>query len=185
MANGTEAADGIPRQTGLPGLRGVEHIGFTVPDLDQAQRFFVEVIGCEFVYSLGPFQNRGTWMSEHLNVHPQAVMRELRFFRCKNGPNFEIFQYESPDQKGMPPKNSDVGGHHLAFYVDDFDEALEHLKSHGVTILGEPTLSSGPSTGQRWVYFLTPWGMQLELVSFPNGKHYETSNPTLLWHPGD
>ena len=28
----------------LPGLRGTEHIGFTVPDLDQAERFFVDVI---------------------------------------------------------------------------------------------------------------------------------------------
>jgi len=39
----------------IPGLRGTEHIGFTVPDLDQAERFFVDVIGCEKVYSLGPF----------------------------------------------------------------------------------------------------------------------------------
>ena len=33
----------------LPGLRGTEHIGFTVPDLDEAHRFFVDVIGCEYV----------------------------------------------------------------------------------------------------------------------------------------
>jgi catechol 2,3-dioxygenase-like lactoylglutathione lyase family enzyme len=32
---------------GLPGLRGAEHIGFTVPNLDQATAFFVDVIGCE------------------------------------------------------------------------------------------------------------------------------------------
>jgi catechol 2,3-dioxygenase-like lactoylglutathione lyase family enzyme len=181
----TEGAAAELLQGGLPGLRGVEHIGFTVPDLDQAQQFFVNVIGCEFVYSLGPFKNDGTWMSDHLNVHDRAVMREIRFFRCQNGPNFEIFQYESPDQRATPPKNSDVGGHHLAFYVDDFDEALEYLRSHGVTILGEPTSSSGPSAGQRWVYFLTPWGMQLELVSFPNGKKYEASSATRLWHPND
>lgn len=183
MATGTESASSTPQRTGLPGLRGVEHIGFTVPDLDQAHRFFVDVIGCEFVYSLGPFHDEGPWMTEHLNVHPRAVMRELRFYRCKNGPNFEIFQYESPDQSDTPPRNSDVGGHHLAFYVDDINEALDHLTSNGVTILGEPTPSSGPSTGQQWVYFLTPWGMQLELVSFPNGKQYESSSPTILWHP--
>ena len=29
---------------GIPGLRGTEHIGFTVPDLDQAERFFVDII---------------------------------------------------------------------------------------------------------------------------------------------
>lgn len=113
----------------LPGLRGTEHIGFTVPDLDQAERFFVDVIGCEKVYSLGPFIREDEWLAQQLNVHPRAVMRELRFFRCKHGPNFEIFQWETPEGQTPQPKNSDIGGHHLAFYVDDFDAALEHLSS--------------------------------------------------------
>ncbi len=61
-------------------------------------------------------------------------MRKLRFFRCKHGSNFEIFQYEAPDQNPVLPKNSDIGGHHLAFYVDDFDVALEYLKQRGVRL---------------------------------------------------
>ncbi|MBL7235609.1 MAG: VOC family protein [Komagataeibacter hansenii] len=169
---------------GLPGLRGVEHIGFTVPDIEEATRFFVNVIGCEYVYSLGPFQSPDDWMTTHLNVPADAVMRELRFFRCRNGPNFEVFQYETPAQHCIPPLNSDVGGHHLAFYVDDFDAALTHLKLHGVRLLGKPTYrNTGPSAGQTWVYFLTPWGMQLELVSFPEGKLYERTATTMLWQP--
>ena len=171
--------------TGLPGLRGTEHIGFTVPDLDEAERFFVDVIGCERIYSLGPFQHDDDWMAERLNVHPRTVMRELRFFRCRTGPNFEIFQYETPEPQAPQPRNSDIGGHHLAFYVDDLDAAVEYLRGHGVRVLGEPTPSSSHSAGQRWVYFLTPWGMQLELVSFPNGKAYEKAATTKLWHPGD
>lgn len=169
--------------TGIPGLRGTEHIGFTVPDLDQAERFFVDVIGCELVYSLGPFVRDDNWMKDHLNVHPRTVMKELRFFRCKQGPNFEIFQYEPFEPAAPQPKNSDIGGHHLAFYVDDFDTALEYLKSKGVEILSEPTLSRNASEGQRWVYFLSPWGMQMELVSFPNGKAYEKDAAVKLWHP--
>lgn len=172
------------RLSGLPGLAGVEHIGFTVPDLDAATAFFVEVIGCEMVYELGPFRADDDWMSSHLNVDPRAVMKRLRFFRCANGPNFEVFEYEAPSQISVPPHNSDVGGHHLAFYVEDLDAAVAHLRSHGVRILGEPTASSGPSHGQRWVYFLAPWGMQLELVSFPDGKAYERDAPVLLWQPG-
>jgi glyoxylase I family protein len=172
-----------PRPRGLPGLRGVEHIGITVPDLDEATEFFVEVIGCELVYSLGPFESDGDWMAEHLNVHPRAVMRELRFFRCANGPNFEVFRYEAPAQYPVPPLNSDIGGHHLGFYVEDLDAAIAHLRARGVTVLGEPTHSSGPSHGQRWVYFLAPWGLQLELVSFPHGKAYEADAPVLLWQP--
>lgn len=169
--------------TGIPGLRGTEHIGFTVPDLNEATDFFVDVIGCELVYSLGPFAREDDWMKEHLNVHPRTVMRELRFFRCKQGPNFEIFQYEPFNPPAPQPLNSDIGGHHLAFYVDDFDKAYEYLKEKGVRFLSEPTLSSKASEGQKWVYFFSPWGMQLELVSFPNGKAYEKSTSLRLWHP--
>lgn len=172
---------------GLPGLRGVEHIGFTVPDLDEASRFFIEVIGCEEVYSLGPItDDLGDWMLDHLNVPARCTVRELRFFRCGFGPNFEIFEYAVGDPNTVPPRNCDVGGHHLAFYVDDFQAALAHLKSHRVRILGEPTLrTAGPSAGQTWVYFLTPWDMQLELVSFPEGKGYESTMTRRLWHPAN
>jgi catechol 2,3-dioxygenase-like lactoylglutathione lyase family enzyme len=171
--------------TGLPGLHGTDHIGFTVPDLDEAVRFFVEVIGCEPFYDLGPFQDEsGDWMTTHLGVHPRTVMRKLKFLRCRNGANFEIFEYESPDQRREQPRNSDVGGHHIAFYVDDMAAALAHLRAHGVRIMGEPTVrTAGPSAGQSWVYFLAPWGMQFELVSYPQGKGYERETEARLWHP--
>ena len=169
---------------GLPGLRGTDHIGFTVPNLDEAVDFFVNVIGCEAFYDLGPFQFDDDWMQRQLNVHPRTVMRRLKFLRCRHGSNFEIFEYEAPDQNTAQPKNSDIGGHHLAFYVDDMDAALAWLRSKGVRILGEPVVrTEGPSAGQTWVYFLSPWGMQLELVSFPNGKGYEKTTERRLWHP--
>jgi glyoxylase I family protein len=163
----------------------MEHIGFTVPDLEEADDFFVNVIGCERVYSLGPYVRDDDWMQTNLGVHPRTTIPELRFYRCGHGSNFEIFQYDSADGQAPQPRNSDIGGHHLAFYVDDFEAALQHLRDHGVRILGEPTNSKNASEGQRWVYFLTPWGMQLELVSFPNGKAYERDAPVLLWNPKD
>ena len=156
---------------GLPGLTGVDHIGFTVPDLAEARSWLVDVLGCEYLYSLGPFADEeGDWMAEHLNVHPRAVIRRNSFFRCGDQVIFEVFHYEAPDQDGTPPRNSDVGGHHVALYVDDLDLAVDHLRGHGVRVLGDPTASTGAHQGQRWVYFLSPWGMQFELVSYPAGK---------------
>jgi glyoxylase I family protein len=169
--------------SGLPGLRGAEHIGFTVPDLEQAERFLVDVIGCQRVYSLGPFRHDDDWMSVHMGVHPRTVMRELRFYRCGFGPNFEVFQFDAADAQQPQPRNSDIGGHHIAFYVDDLDAAVAHLRAHAVEVMGEPTTSSSHSLGQRWVYFRAPWGMQFELVSFPGGKAYEATSPLTLWHP--
>ena len=156
----------------MPGLRRLDHIGFTVPDLDEAQRFLVDVLGCEYLYSLGPFADDGDWMATHLNVHPRATVPENRFFRLDGQAVLEVFEYTAPDQRLDPPQNSDIGGHHVAFYVDDLDAAVAHLKENGITVLGEPTASRGPHEGQRWVYFLSPWGMQFELVSYPHGRAF-------------
>ena len=159
---------------GLPGLARVDHIGFTVPDLDEATAFFVDVLGCEYLYPLGPFSDaEGDWMTEHLGVHPRAVIEQNRFFRCGGQAIFEGFKYTSPDQATVCPRNSDIGGHHIALYVEDIDVAVDYLRSRGVTVFGEPTASKGPNEGQRWVYFLAPWGMQFELVSYPKGRAFD------------
>lgn len=173
----------VKERRGLPGIRGTDHIGFTVPDMEQAHEFLVNVIGCHHVYSLGPYPQDPALMRTKLNVHPEATLAEIRFYRCFNGANFEVFNYMSPDQRKDQPRNSDVGGHHIAFYVEDLDAAVDYLKGRGIQVLGEPTLSSGASKGQRWVYFLAPWGMQFELVSFPQGKEYESKAPLRLWMP--
>lgn len=158
---------------GLPGLRRLDHVGFTVPDLDAAHAFLVDVLGCEYLYSLGPFRSDDDWMSRHLAVHPRAVVVENRFFRCGEQAVFEVFSYTSPDQRDAIPRNSDIGGHHVALYVDDLDAAVEHLRAHGVRVLDGPTASKGPAEGNRWIYFLSPWGMQFELVSYPHGKAFD------------
>jgi glyoxylase I family protein len=158
---------------GLPGLTGLDHVGFTVPDLEEARLFLVDVLGCEYLYSLGPFERDGQWMASRLNVHRDARMERLHFFRCGERAVFEVFQYAAPDQRTTQPRNSDVGGHHVALYVDDIEAAVAYLRANGVTVLGEPTASTGPSAGQRWVYFLSPWGMQFELVSYPGGKAFD------------
>ena len=88
---------------GLPGLTGVDHIGFTVPDLEQARSFLVDVLGCEYLYSLGPYQHDDDWMAEHLQVHPRAVMQQLHFFRCGTQAIFEVFQYSAPDNATSRP----------------------------------------------------------------------------------
>jgi catechol 2,3-dioxygenase-like lactoylglutathione lyase family enzyme len=171
---------------GLPGLRGTDHVGFTVPNLEEAVRFFVDVVGCEAFFELGPMQSDGDWMETQLNVHPRSVIRRLKFLRCRHGSNFELFEYEAPDQNRAQPRNSDIGGHHLAFYVDDMDAAVSYLKEQGVRVLGEPTVRThGLTAGMSWVYFLSPWGMQLELVSYPNGRAYERDTDRRLWHAAD
>lgn len=168
--------------TGIPGLHGGDHFGFTVPNMEEAHKFLVEILGAVHVYSLPGKSSEDDWMYQHIGVDPRAEILEIRFYRLANGANFEVFTYDADSQKPQP-SNSDIGGHHFAFYVDNMAEAIEYLRSHGVTVFSGPTKSQGPAAGQEWIYFTSPWGMQFELVSYPTGKAYEKDSPTRLWHP--
>lgn len=169
----------------IPGMRGLDHIGITVPNLKEAVNFFVNVMGCDAFYKLGPFSNpKENQMEESSNFQSQAETIHMQLVRCGNGSNLELFEYVSPGQNFKVPKNNDTGGHHLAFYVDDIDAAVDYLKTNGIQVLGEPeVMTEGPSAGESWVYFLAPWGMQLELVSYPNGKAYEKTSQKRLFSP--
>ena len=173
----------------MPGMCGMEHIGFTVPDIDEACDFFERILGAETLYTAATdFKADDDWMQEHLRVHPRSVIKEFRYLRLGNGSNLEVFQYEAPDQNRTPPKNSDIGGHHLAFYVEDMDAAITFLRENGVEVLGKPTAyTEGPNLGLTWCYFMAPWGQQLEVVSAPGGTVYDDeakrSGKTRLFHP--
>jgi catechol 2,3-dioxygenase-like lactoylglutathione lyase family enzyme len=173
--------------TAVPGLRGVEHVAFTVPNVEEAVSFFVDVLGCEHFYDMGPFADPdGNWMADNLDVHPRASIPKFALLRCANGANFEIFQYESPDQVTHWPKMSDYGGVHIAFYVDDMDAALARLEEHGVRVLGDGKKDGiGPESGPEstFAHFLTPWGQVLEFVSYPNGREHHKTSDRHLWRP--
>jgi hypothetical protein len=46
-------------------------------------------------------------------------------------------------------------------------------------------VSEGPAAGQSILYFLTPWGTQMELISYPKGMAYEKDSAVKLWSPKD
>jgi catechol 2,3-dioxygenase-like lactoylglutathione lyase family enzyme len=170
---------------GMPGLRGAEHVAYTVPNMEEAVAFFRDVLGCEEFYDLGEFgADEGEWMTENLNVHPRARIKKMRMLRCGHGTNIELFEYQSPDQKTEMPRNTDHGASHIAFYVDDIQAAVAHLRKHGIKVCGEPKfMEDNPEAGTWWCYFVSPWGMQFELVSYPNGKAYEKDYSGKLWNP--
>ena len=174
---------------GVPTLRGHDDTGITVPTMKEGLDFFVGVMGCKQAMSFGPFSDeKGDFMEQTLNVNPRAVIKQITMIRCGTGSNIELFEYTSPDQKTVLPKNSDIGGYHIAFYVDDINKAAAYLKSKGVRTLNGPLpVTEGPAAGQTILYFLTPWGMQCELITYPKGMAYEKTAKVMLWsptHPG-
>lgn len=167
----------------LPGVRGVNHIGLTVPDINEAETFFSDVLGCEKATSFGPFRDdNGTFMQDLLDVDPRAVVNQITLMRCGFGSNIELFSYDAPDQQTVRPRNSDIGGHHIGFYVDDIDAAAAYFEEKGIrTLMGPFPVNEGPAAGQSIIYFFAPWGLQMEAISFPKGMAYEKDGGPVLW----
>lgn len=159
---------------GIPGLQHVDHAALTVPDLDAAVSFYSEVIGATELYRIGPFddaelpamEDGRSWTEAHLNV----AGAKLTIAMLQAGPNLmlELFQYDSPGDRGRtPPRNCDLGGHHIAFKVADLEAAKAYLGERGCAVMAGPiVLDEGPCAGLRVNYFLDPWGNQLELVEY-------------------
>jgi len=179
------ASVGKAQGQAIPGVRGIDHIGFTVPDIEQGITFFQEVLGCTEVMRFGPFSDdKGTFMQDLVDVHPRAAIKLIAMMRCGQGSNIELFQYEAPDQSTKMPRNSDHGGFHIAFYVQDIKAAVDKAKALGLkTFMGPFELKEGPAAGQSINYVLTPWGAYIELISYPDGMAYEKDAKTRLWAP--
>lgn len=168
---------------GLPGLQHVDHVALTVPELNSAVKFYVDVIGGTELYRIGPFDaaelprvaDGRDWTEAHINV----AGARLTIAMLQLGPNImlELFQYDRPTERSKtPPRNCDYGGHHIALKVADLTAAKDYLVKKGCRVMAGPIeLNEGPCAGLRVNYFLDPWGNQLELVQYEMQAFMATS----------
>lgn len=163
---------------------GVDHVGINVPSLAQAEQFFTSAFGCTSVTRIGPFKLDAAAADGNAGFAPRADSVVLAMIRCGTGANIELFEYTNSKGSTQQPRAEDIGGTHIAFYTDDITGAVAYLKSQGITVLGEPiTMPSGDTEGETWVHFRSPWGAEMELVSYPKGKGYEKTSRVKLWNP--
>jgi catechol 2,3-dioxygenase-like lactoylglutathione lyase family enzyme len=173
--------------TSVPGLLGIDHVGITVPDVVAAANWFHQKLGGINPLTFGPFSDpTGDFMQQLVDVDPRTVLEQIRMVRVGNGPGVELFRYDAPDQNRTFRKNSDWGGHHIAFYVRSIDDAVDRLQHRGAAKrLGPYPVTAGPAAGQTINYFSTPFGTDIELISYPHGMAYETTASIPLWNPRD
>jgi catechol 2,3-dioxygenase-like lactoylglutathione lyase family enzyme len=157
------------------GLHRLDHIGLTVPELESAVEYFRGNYGFELLYVHGPYGDaEGDWSVREFELHARAMVERVAMLRL-GSLQLELFEWSSPDQEQRMPRQSDHGGHHIAFYVDDVAKAAEHLRGRGVKVIGTVKALPGPEAGPggEFVFTETPWGLRVELCSYPNGKAYE------------
>jgi catechol 2,3-dioxygenase-like lactoylglutathione lyase family enzyme len=96
---------------------------------------------------------------------------ELSFAFLRVGDSIlELLEYRSPRGRDYDRRNCDIGAVHIAFEVDDIQEAYERLLSKGVEFSAPPlAIAEGPLAGCSFAYFTDPDGVQLEIFETASG----------------
>jgi len=120
---------------GIVSARHVDHVGMTVPNLDEAIRFFEDALGGLLLWRVGPFHETATGVP--INSVQIAMLRL--------GPSFnvELLEFNADQQNQVLPSNVDMGAGHIAFFVDDIGAAAESLRNHGAELLEGPLEGAG------------------------------------------
>lgn len=122
-------------------VKGVDHVSINVRDIRASIEFYGKVLGFRQLQTV-PFEGFS-----------------LVYFQVPGGPRLELFDYGGRNPEGRR-EESEAGLRHLAFEVDDVDEAERRLRAHGVPV----TLAATdlPTLGSRAILFLDPNGVTLE-----------------------
>ncbi|MFZ3588843.1 VOC family protein [Bacillus sp. DJP31] len=133
----------------------LDHIGIAVRNLDQSIEFYVNVLGGKLI---------DRYLSEAIGVESDIAMIEV---------NEDRIELLAPTNNTTSPiarfiKQKGKGVHHLAYRVENLDEALKELKAQGIRIL-EETLRMNKH-GRRLIY-LNPAdteGTIIEYCDYPD-----------------
>jgi catechol 2,3-dioxygenase-like lactoylglutathione lyase family enzyme len=161
---------------GIVSARHVDHFRMTVPDLNEAIRFFEDAIGAKLLWRVGPFAKTPT------GFPIEGVI--LAMLRLGPNLNLELQEFKAEKQRKAMPSNVDLGSAHLAFFVDDINAATQSLTEHGAQLLRGPIQALGePKRGVVIWYFKTPWGAFIELLWRPEHLPYEHDTANRLFAP--
>jgi catechol 2,3-dioxygenase-like lactoylglutathione lyase family enzyme len=116
-------------------LQRIDNVLIVVDDLEAAKAFFVE-LGMELE---GQTTVEGRWVD--LVVGLENVRAEIAMMRTPDGHGrLELDKFHAPAAVRSEPKNAPVntlGIHRIMFAVDDIEDVLARLRSHGAELIGE------------------------------------------------
>ena len=124
------------------GLKHVHHIAIIATDYARSKRFYCDVLEFSLLAEVYR-EDRDSWKGD-LALNGQYVI--------------ELFSFPSPGARASFPEA--CGLRHLAFSVDDIEQAVQHLEHHGVVC---EAIRIDPFTGKAFTFFNDPDGLPLEL----------------------
>jgi predicted enzyme related to lactoylglutathione lyase len=139
------------------------HTNLIARDWKKLVQFYCEVFGCN---PKGPERDLSAAWLDRVNSVPKARLRgvHLRLPGYDDDrPTLEIFSYDRLIERGLPQAN-ECGFGHIAFAVDDVDEALQAVIAAGGGAVGEAATAEVKSVGLiHLVYARDPEGNIVEL----------------------
>ncbi|MDO0983079.1 VOC family protein [Staphylococcus hominis] len=169
--------------------RGINHIGLTVPSIEEATAFFKQGLDGKIAYDSQTKKDepRGGEYVEHilgLEKGASIIHKRMMVFGC--GPNIEMFEFQHAQQH-EPQLLQDVGFTHISFYIesDAFEHVLERVKQVGGKPLSEPHSNTKyeDTENNKTVYIRAPWGSLIELQTVPNGFYYPDDSEAKVFIP--
>jgi len=122
-------------------VKGIDHVSLNVKDIKASAEFYGKVLGFRQLQTV-PFDGFS-----------------LVYFEIPGGGRLELFDYGGKNPQTLRDA-TEAGLRHLAFAVDDVDEAERRLRAQGVKITLPAT--DLPSLNSRAILFLDPDGVTLE-----------------------
>lgn len=145
-----------------PDIEGIDHIGITVPFNDSTEWFYTQVLQCRKISEV-TLPEATTATKKKFHIRQETELKKIIVVQSRAGQKIELFEFTSTNQRANQFQD-DLNWHHLAFYTHDIKKSIAFLKSYHVQIIN-------PNNEQnkigKWVYFLTPWNTEMELVEIP------------------
>ncbi|WP_404480660.1 VOC family protein [Novosphingobium sp. BL-52-GroH] len=149
-------------------LQGVHHFSLSVPDIDLARRFYVDLLGAEEITAT-QWEPGNAWIDAIVGLEGSAAKSFMA--RLKNV-QVEVFEYTSPLSPPVDPHRPvNVNGYtHVGFQVDDIQAVYEAMLEAGLTFHTAPDLSTihvdedGRKTGFAATYGRDYFGNVFEIM---------------------
>ncbi|MBT2667209.1 VOC family protein [Bacillus sp. ISL-4] len=123
-------------------VKKIHHVAIICSDYEKSKNFYVNILGCDI--------ENETYRTERKSYKLDLMV----------GGEYQLELFSFPDSPNRPSYPEARGLRHLAFEVDDINQAIEDLEKENIPV--EP-IRVDELTGKRFTFFFDPDDLPLEI----------------------